>query len=301
MVGKVPKSLDIKKGENIVGIIQGKIKNILKEDSNLKNTPIKKCSFKNISSELSINQIKDNEDDSSDIFSTKELNNKLNTYIPKSKFNFSLDINLMSFKPSNIISKTDNFIESLKKEAQKKIKLKNINKNPKTMKDSSEYDSSEEENETDEDNENSDSKENIYTFNSKNLNEKKKKEGNMIENIDKEYYRVSGLNKIKLMIFDFEQEMVVEIGDKKENKSEVENILINYKLKLPTVMDKDTNDPSLKIKKLLLKYSKNDIHSDKIIRLNSISENQNVQQSKKQKEIFKKLESKLKKKKKKNL
>ena len=86
------------------------------------------------------------------------------------------------------------------------------------------------------------------------------------------------------------------MGDPKDNKSEIENILINYKLKLPTVMDKDTNDPSLKIKKLLLKYSKNDIHSDKIIRLNSISENQNVQQSKKQKEIFKKLESKLKKK-----
>ena len=296
LIAKVPKSLDIKKGENIVGIIQGKIKNILKEDSNLKKTPIKKCSFKNISSELSIFKTNDNEDDSSDIFSTKELNSKLNTYIPKSKFNFLLDINLMSFKPSNIISKTDNFIESLKKEAQKKIKLKNINKNPKTIKDSSEYDSSEEENETDEDNENSDSKENIYTLNSKNLNEKKKKEGNMIENIDKEYYRVSGLNKIKLMIFDFEQEMIVEIGDKKENKSEIENILINYKLKLPIVMDKDGNDPSLKIKKLLLKYSKNDQPTGKIMRVDSISENQNALQLKKKKETYKIIESELNKK-----
>ena len=93
----------------------------------------------------------------------------------------------------------------------------------------------------------------------------------MIENIDKEYYRVSGLNKIKLMIFDFEQEMIVEIGDKKENKSEIENILINYKLKLPRVMDKDGNDPSLKIKKLLLKYSKNDQPTGKIMRVDSIS------------------------------
>ena len=202
----------------------------------------------------------------------------------------------MSFKPSNIISKTDNFIESLKKEAQKKIKLKNINKNPKTMKDSSEYDSSEEENETDEDNENSDSKENIYTLNSKNLNEKKKKEGNMIENIDKEYYRVSGLNKIKLMIFDFEQEMIVEIGDKKENKSEIENILLNYKLKLPIVMDKDGNDPSLKIKKLLLKYSKNDQPTSKIMRVDSMSENQNALQLKKKKETYKIIESELNKK-----
>ena len=36
LIAKVPKSLDIKKGENIVGIIQGKIKNILKDDFNLK-------------------------------------------------------------------------------------------------------------------------------------------------------------------------------------------------------------------------------------------------------------------------
>ena len=52
------------------------------------------------------------------------------------------------------------------------------------------------------------------------------------------------------MIFDFEQEMVVEKTEKqKEAKSEVENILLNYKLKIPNELDKDSNDPSLKIKK----------------------------------------------------
>ena len=44
------------------------------------------------------------------------------------------------------------------------------------------------------------------------------------------------------MVFDFEQEMVVEKEGQKENKSEVENILLNNKLKLPTIMDKDGND-----------------------------------------------------------
>ena len=84
------------------------------------------------------------------------------------------------------------------------------------------------------------------------------------EDIYKEYYRVSGLNKIKFMIFDFEQEMIVETDNqKKENKSEVENIIINYKLKLPTVMNKDGNDPSIKVNKLLLKYSNKDIPKEK--------------------------------------
>ena len=52
------------------------------------------------------------------------------------------------------------------------------------------------------------------------------------------------------MIFDFDQEMVIE-NPQKENKSEVENIIINYKLKLPTSMDKDSNDPSIKVNKFL--------------------------------------------------
>ena len=81
--------------------------------------------------------------------------------------------------------------------------------------------------------------------------EKTSKKVNIKDDINKEYYRVSGLSKIKFMIFDFDQEMVVE-NPQKENKSEVENIIINYKLKLPTSMDKDSNDPSIKVNKFLL-------------------------------------------------
>ena len=120
---------------------------------------------------------------------------------------------------------------------------------------SSDY-SSNEENESVENEEYSSSK--TFTDSKKEIPkkvvEKKKKEVNIKDDINKEYYRVSGLNKIKFMVFDFEQEMVIEKEGQKENKSEVENILLNYRLKLPTLMDKDGNDPSVKINKFLLKY-----------------------------------------------
>ena len=61
---KVPKSLDIKRNENIVGLIEGKIKHILKEDFKEKITPTQKLSLKNFSSELSL--IKS--DDKKDVF-----------------------------------------------------------------------------------------------------------------------------------------------------------------------------------------------------------------------------------------
>ena len=85
------------------------------------------------------------------------------------------------------------------------------------------------------------------------------------------------------MIFDFEQEMVIEKGNPKENKSEIENILINYKLKKSIFTDKDGNNPSIKIEKLLSKYLNNDKQNDKIIRINSIKQNQNTQKLQKKK------------------
>ena len=200
----------------------------------------------------------------------------------------------MSFKPSYTLNKTNNLIELLKKEAQKKLNIKNTNENLKEMKSSSGYfssDKEEYESESYEDDENTNSDKNLYLItNAKKINDKNKK-----ENINKEYYRVNRLDKIKFMIFDFEQEMVIEKGDPKENKSEIENILINYKLKKSIFTDKDGNDPSIKIEKLLSKYLNNDKQNDKIIRINSIKQNQNTQKLQKKKIIFKKIESELKK------
>ena len=47
-----------------------------------------------------------------------------------------------------------------------------------------------------------------------------------------------------------------------------------YKLliKLPKVMDKDGNDPSVKMNKFLLKYSSKHLPKEKIIRVNSSSQ-----------------------------
>ena len=315
---KMPKSLDIKKDtkpkkENIVGIIQGKIKNILKDETHEKNTLMKKCSFKNFSSQLSLvnNKDKDDDDDSIDFskfFSDKKIlggNTKAFNFVPKCNFNFSLDLGLMSFRPSYTLFKSNEFNVILKDEAQNKINiyksLKNEKEKEKKETDSSVKYSSNEDIEYSEDEDiissssktPSDSKKNIP----KKTIEKTSKKGNIKEDFDKEYYRVSGLSKIKFMIFDFEQEMVVEKeGQQKENKSEVENILINYKLKLPTVMDKDGNDPSVKVNKFLLKYSSKDLPKEKIIRVNSSSHVQNAQKMKKKKESCKKLETELNKK-----
>ena len=61
-------------------------------------------------------------------------------------------------------------------------------------------------------------------------------------------------------------------------------------------MDKDSNDPSIKVNKFLLKYSSKDLPKEKIIRVNSSSQMHNEQKLKKQKESCKKLETELNKK-----
>ena len=310
---KMPKSLDIakdsqpKKG-NIVGIIQSRIKNLLKEESHEKNAIVKKCSFKNFSSQLSLTNQKNKEDNDEfpKFYSDKNLYEKnidSFNFVPKCNFNFSLDLGLMSFKPSYTLCKSNAFDNLLKDEAQKKLSsyqnLKNIKEKEKKETDSSDNYSSNEELEYSEDDDiissssktHSDSKKNVPNK----IIEKTSKKVNIKDDINKEYYRVSGLSKIKFMIFDFDQEMVVE-NPQKENKSEVENIIINYKLKLPTSMDKDSNDPSIKVNKFLLKYSSKDLPKEKIIRVNSSSQMHNEQKLKKQKESCKKLETELNKK-----
>ena len=78
---KMPKSLDSEvipkqnKG-NIVGIIESKIKNILNDELYKKNSPIKKCSFKNLSSHLSLygkENEKGDDGENSEIFSKKKF------------------------------------------------------------------------------------------------------------------------------------------------------------------------------------------------------------------------------------
>ena len=262
-------------------MIESKIKNILNEDSYNKTSPIKKCGFKDLPSNLSL-------------FGNKYSNNELISdlpmdFVPNSDFNFSFDVNITTFRPSYSLITAEEFSEILKAEAQKKVNLIQKDEKPK-IEDSSNY-SSNEENESNESEENS----KIFSGSEKSISkkaiEKKKKEENIKRDVD--YYHVNGLNKIKLMIFDFDQEMVIENEGQKDNKSEVEIILTNYKLKLSNSLDKDSNNPSTKINKFLLKNSSKKIIKDKIVQNDSISQIQNTEKIKKQKKLYAQIISKL--------
>ena len=95
------------------------------------------------------------------------------------------------------------------------------------------------------------------------------------------------------MIYDFEQEMIIDQGIKQDHKSKVENIIINYKLKIPNELDKDVNDPSIKMNKILSKYSNSDIKKEninaKIVNIGLI----NQKKSNKEQETNKRIENAL--------
>lgn len=241
--------------------------------------------------------------------------NKFNideNFIPDSSFNFIIDLETKSYRPSHQINKSNNITNILKTEAYIKVKYYDILKNKKENIEFS-YASSDEEEESEsyEDSENSslDSSDNIKKKETKKkhpennkekeINGNKNKSLNIKEEFEGHYYKVSGLNKIKLMMYDFDQEMVVDKGIKKDNKSEIDNIIMNYKLKIPTALDKDSNDPSLKIVNILRKYSNKELKKEETDYRDSISGTANIlsinpqKRNSKEKEIYKKIENAL--------
>ena len=300
---KMPKSIDIEniknqEKENIVGLIESKIKNILDEESYKKNSPIKKSSLKVLPSHLSLIGDKNkNIEDIPELLSEKKIMESfliLQNYVTNCNFNFIFDTKLNCYRPSYTLLKAKNFSELLKLEAQKKINIDQIlnKKKEKKKKDDSSYCSSDEENESDENEELSYNSESNKSIPKKTI-EKTKKQSKAKYDMSKEYYRVSCLNNIKFMIFDFEEEMVVEKENQKGNKSEIENILLNYELKLPTAMDKDSNDPSIRVNKFIFKHSNKDLIKDKFLRMDSSSQIKNAQKVKKREETFKKIKAEL--------
>ena len=133
----------------------------------------------------------------------------------------------------------------------------------------------------------------------KGINENMNKNLNIKEEIEGHYYKVSGLNKIKLMIYDFDQEMIVDKGMKKDNKSEIDNIIMNYKLKIPNAIDEDSNDPSLKIETILRKYSNKELKKEKTENKGNINGSPHIlsindqKKNNKEKEMYKKIENAL--------
>ncbi len=225
----------------------------------LKKTPIKHSSL----NENKLNSLK------------KDLNIIDKNFIPFCYFSFSLDLNNMSFTPCFKRIKIDRTINNLKNEAMNKIKQYQIMKNniKKNEISFSSDDSSYEEIESDEEENFSSSHLNSSISNNNNVkkkqtinqnNKEKEKEIKTIkEEIEGNYYKIEGLKKIKFMIYDFDQEMIIDKGTNTENKSEVENIIINYKLNISTEKDKDINDPSFTIRKLLAKYTNKELRKEK--------------------------------------
>ena len=200
-------------------------------------------------------------------------------YVPNSNFSFLLDIENMSFRPCFKECKTDETTNLLKNEAINKLKQYQVMKNniKKGQISFSSDDSSLEQTESNEEDSNYSFEDSSSSYNKirkgrktlKPNDIKKEKENDVNDEkknykaeIEGNYYKVEGLNKIKFMIYDFEQEMIIEQGIKKDHKSEVENIIINYKLKIPNELDKDVNDPSIKMNKILSKYSNSDIKKE---------------------------------------
>ena len=241
--------------------------------------------------------------------STKSLLDVEQNFIPNSNFSFMLDLDSFSFRPIHKKSKFEkDILNYLKNEAMAKIKQYQIMKNN-LRKRKITFSSIYEDSESSEEEENSSSlpsnisspKEKKQNKQETKLNEKSNeknsiKEKKMKEEVEGHYYKVNGLNKIKLLIYDFEQEMVIDQGIKKDMKSEVENIIINYKLKIPTGMDEEANDPSYKINKYMLRYSNGGLKKEKSAKSSKTISNLGINNQKmiyKKQEIYKRLENEL--------
>ena len=215
-------------------------------------------------------------------------------FTPKCNFNFYLDLNTKSYKPSSTKDQTNQLYKQLKEQALAKINIvyqikKKMNKKSSSnteisskeesnedytssylLSSSSVSESKKEESKIKSNNKEMSKKTNEKgDNNNENIKEKKKK----IENIENEYYKIA-INKIKFMIYDFNQEMVVTT--KNEKKSKVEEIIDNYKLRQSINISEDINYVNLSFDKFVKDAkNKNDKGSNKNISIKNIKNKNN--------------------------
>ena len=263
-------------------------KNILLFPENNKN---------NIEQKKNSNELFDLEN--SNIKSYEYENIIKDNYIPQCNFNFILDLDSFSYKPSNIIQSSLELIENLKNQANSKIKF--LEKQTKKKTSSSNFSNSK--SSTSKENSSSEDSSSIlysYDMNSS-QNDNKKDElqlsrnylGN--KNINKntnnyfeQYYKVN-IKNIKFIIYDFNREKFVE-NLKEEKKSQIENLLENYKLNKNIHINEDDNYPNYSH----LNYSKDkvnnkNIQNDKSIALDNKSQSQNIIKYEKEKDFEKEI------------
>jgi len=245
-------------------------------------------------------------------------------YIPNCNFNFYLDLESMTFKPSMKLNSNLDCINALRRQSIEKLNAVYNAKKKQKKKDSSsssyssssnfsEKSSKDEINNSNYSNSDLDISSSSSSSSKSNNSENKDKKlfkrrttqrkagiieksvishksvninNNIGKNssthqlqifIEKEYYKVN-LNKIKFMIYDFNQEMVVN-SNKIEKRSHIETIIEKYKLKNKINISEDLEFQNISFDKFRdskNKNYKNEKSLNKKVITKNISENQNV-------------------------
>ena len=252
-----------------------------------------------------------------------EIDNVDEKYVPNCNFNFFLDLESMTFKPSMNLDSNHDCINALRRQSIEKLNtLYNAKKKTKKKETSSSFSSGFSEKSSDDDIDNSNdsnsslnissssSKSNISVDNDKDKDKDKQlfkrrttqRKAGIIEKsvishksvninnigknssthqlqifIEKEYYKVN-LNKIKFMIYDFNQETVVN-SNKIEKRSHIETIIEKYKLKNKINISEDSEFNSIsfeKFKDIKNKNYKTEKSLNKKVIIKNIPENQNI-------------------------
>ena len=187
-------------------------------------------------------------------------------YIPECNFNFILNMDLFSYTPSNNINSSKESNEKIKEEAINIINIiQKLRKKKKNSFDSSEKEPIDSEkdissyDDDDDDNDNtssyiSSSEDNLSNNKNDNKNFEKRlsikkirksiREENYNNNYNyEEYYKVN-INNIKLLVYDFKQEMLIEKYNE-EKHSELEKKINEYKLKEKIYISEDNSFSNL--------------------------------------------------------
>ena len=264
-------------------------------EENIKKVKKKRRSIENMSQRVKLkedeNNIIEKKMTSSKYSSTEnlpEINNEeiiiTEEYVPKTETNFIFNLDNISYDFSKVIDKGIILNELLKKQAMDKIKnfqkLKLINfkkinssdtfissqKSYSSLNSSSSLDSNSELysdiNSENENNDDTDKNEEKQITNKDSIEKKKVNINNTIfrnslkkkSNLFNLYYKVK-LDKITLMVYDFNKEAIIVDKNNFENSSKVENILNNYRNQFPIYLEKDETYPSIS----LIKYKKEEI------------------------------------------
>ena len=236
-----------------------------------------------------------------------EIDNVNEKFIPKSDFNFILDLESQSFKPSTKLKSCKELYDILKKQSIEKLNFLYKTRKKKEKKDKKDFSSS---SSSDDDSSPEESNDSSYISSSpsdaesdEKISDKKtfkkrssnRKFGIIDKNIlshknitsnnglknngyknglnyENEFYRVN-LHKIKLMIYDFNQEVIIT-SENVDKKSKVETVIESYKSRQNINITEDGYYPNFSIDKFR-KESKNrnyKMKDRKISRKNIIKE-----------------------------